>query len=126
MRDDRLDDIENRARAAFDASVERIDAATRSRLTQASHVALAALERPDAHLVSWGPAAAMAAAAVLAVALWLGPGGPGQPELPGVVVATGVEDLELISAGEDLDMLGEEPEFYAWAASVAASGDGVG
>jgi len=126
MRDDRLDDIENRARAAFDASVERIDAATRSRLTQARHVALAALERPDAHLVSWGPAAAMAAAAVLAVALWLGLGGPGQPELPGVAVATGVEDLELISAGEDLDMLGEEPEFYAWAASVAASGDGVG
>jgi hypothetical protein len=63
---------------------------------------------------------------VLAVALWRGAGGPGQPELPGVVIATGVEDLELISAGEDLDMLGEEPEFYAWAASVAASGDGVG
>jgi len=125
MRDDRLDDIENRARAAFDASVERIDAATRSRLTQARHAALAELERPAARLASWMPAAAVAAAAVLAVALWLGPGGPGQPELPGLA-APGVEDLELISAGEDLDMFGEEPEFYAWATSVVDSGDEVG
>jgi hypothetical protein len=120
MRDDRLNDIEDRARAVFDASVERIDAATRSRLTQARHAALAELERPTALLASWKPAVVVAAVAVLAVGLWLGPGGSGQPELPGV------EDLELISAGEDLDMLGEEPEFYAWAASVVASGDGVG
>ena len=125
MPDDRLNDIEDRARAVFDASVERIDAATRSRLTQARHAALAELERPTALLASWKPAVVVAAVAVLAVGLWLGPGGPGQPELPGLAVP-GVEDLELISAGEDLDMLGEEPEFYAWAASVVASGDGVG
>jgi len=126
MRDERSDDIENQARAAFDASVERIDAATRSRLTQARHAALAELKRPAGRLASWIPTAAVAAAAVLAVALWLGPGGSGvQPELPGLAVPV-VEDLELISAGEDLDMLGEEPEFYAWAASVAALGDEVG
>ncbi len=125
MGNDSVEDIENQARAAFDASVEQIDAATRSRLTQARHAALAELERPGTRLASWIPAAAMAAAAVLAVALWLGPRGPGQPVLPGLA-AQAVEDLELISAGEDLDMLGEEPEFYAWATGLVASGDEVG
>ena len=124
MEKDHVQDIEGQARAAFDASVERIDAATRSRLTQARYAALAELERPGARLASRLPAAAMAAAAVLAVALWLGPRGAGQPELPGLA-AQAVEDLELISAGADLDMLGEEPEFYAWAAGLVASGDEV-
>lgn len=120
-----MDDIEERARAVFDESLERIDGATRSRLTQARHAALAELERPRARLASWLPAAALAGAAVLAVVLWLQPGRPGQPSAP-VLAGSAVEDLELLTAGDDLDMLEEDVEFYAWAASTVAAGNGIG
>jgi hypothetical protein len=116
-------DIEARARELFDQSVERIDAPTQSRLTQARHAALAELERPAVRGGSWLPAGALAAATVFAVALWTGPGtgvGP-QP----VLATAPAEDLELLTLGDDLDMLGEDAEFYVWAASTAA-GNGAG
>lgn len=116
-------DIEARARELFDQSVERIDAPTQSRLTQARHAALAELERPAVHARRWLPAGALAAAAVLAVALWTGPGTRVGPQ-PALATAS-AEDLELLAFGDDLNMLGEDAEFYAWAASTAA-GNGTG
>lgn len=125
MTQEDIDRIGERARAAFDASVDGLDAATRSRLTQARHAALAELERPRPRLAGWLPAAALAASAVVAVGLWVQLGAPGQPpEGSGVASFVG-EDLELLTAGEDLDMLDEDIEFYAWAAS-GAGGNGVG
>ena len=124
MSEEDIDRIGERARAAFDASVQRLDAATQSRLTQARHAALAELERPRARLAGWLPAAALAGAAAVAVALWLQPGAPGPTEGSGLASFVG-EDLELLTAGEDLDMLDEDIEFYAWAAS-ATSGNGIG
>jgi len=125
MTEEDIDRIGGRARAAFDASVNRLDAATQSRLTRARHAALAELERPRPRLGGWLPVAALAGAAIVAVALWLQPGAPGQPpEAPGLASFAG-EDLELLTAGDDLDMLDEDIEFYAWAAS-AASGNGIG
>jgi hypothetical protein len=106
--------IEVRARELLDESVEQIDRPTRSRLTQARHAALAELERRRFRAGSWLPAGALAAAAVLAVALWSGPGANVRP--PPVFAAAPAEDLELLTVGDDLDMLGEDAEFYAWAA----------
>ena len=121
---DGTDEIEKRARAAFDASVDGIDAATRARLNQARQAALAELDRPRVWSGSWLPVAALAGAAVLAVALWLQ---PGLPETPAVTVLAGseVDDLELLTTGDDLDMLAEDVEFYAWAAG-ALDGNGIG
>jgi len=113
--------IEGLARGVFDESVARIDGATRSRLTQARHAALAELQRPGLRLASWLPAGAVAAAAVVAVVLWTQPGPDGAPA-PALAAA---DDFELITLGEDLDLLGEDVEFYAWATS-AETGNGRG
>lgn len=113
--DDR--EFEARARAAFDESVAGLDAATRSRLTQARHRALAIRPaRPSWQ--SLGLPVGAAAAAVLAVAMWAGREvGPGPVPAPQSVAAQG-ELFDLLAAGEDLDLLGEDPEFYAWAESL--------
>mgnify|MGYP001225611837 FL=1 len=112
-------DFELRARAAFDASVDSLDAATRSRLNQARQRALAA-RRPGPALPSlgWG-VGATAAAALLAVALWTGPGPGPTVQQPATAVAQAeVFDLLATMAEDDLDLLGEDLEFYAWAAAV--------
>jgi hypothetical protein len=103
-----------RARELFDESVENIDAAARSRLTQARCAALAESGRHRFRAGSWLPAGALAAAAVLAVVFWSGPEASFRP-LP-VFAAAPAEDLDLLAVGDDLDMLGEDAEFYAWVA----------
>jgi len=113
-------DFEARARELFDDSVERIDGVTRSRLSRARHAALAELERPGFRPGTWLPAGALAVALTLAVTLWIGPG-PAVRAPPALVPAP-AEDFELLAAGEDLDMLSEEAEFYAWA---TADGNGA-
>ena len=58
--------IEDRAKKLFDNSVERLDAATLSRLNQGRHKALDELRRAE-NTISWGrwlPAAGVAAVAV--------------------------------------------------------------
>jgi hypothetical protein len=109
-------DVEARARELFDDSVERIDGATRSRLTRARHAALAELERPGFRPGTWLPAGALAAAVMLAVTLWIGPGPAVRS--PPVFASAPAEDFELLAVGEDLDMLGEDAEFYAWATTA--------
>ena len=37
---------------------------------------------------------------------------------------TQAEDFELLTLGDDLDLLGEDVEFYAWAAAEDISGIG--
>ena len=112
-------DIENRARELFDESVEAVDFATRSRLTQARHAALAELDRPRLRVAPWLPAAAAAAVAAIAVAVWV-------PQEQGTEATVAVvDDFELLTLGEDLDMLAEDIEFYAWATSIeTANGQG--
>lgn len=114
-----------RARAVFDRGVESIDGSTRSRLTQARYAAVAELGRATAWRSPWVPATAAAAAAVLAVALWLQPGDPGQAPPSPQRAAVPTDDFELLAMGEDLDLLGEDLEFYAWAAQ-AESDNGIG
>ena len=112
-------DIEKRARELFDESVEAVDFATRSRLTQARQAALAELDRPRLRVAPWLPAAAAATVAAIAVAVWV----PQERSTDASVAAA--DDFELLTLGEDLDMLGEDVEFYAWAISNEA-GNGQG
>ena len=121
--------FEERSRALFQDSVEGLDYALRSRLTQARNAAIeaaAAKRRPWFTRLGVLAPAGVTAAAVLGTVLWLGsPLGQhavtvsdGQPNL---------EDLELVAssdegAGDALDMLQDDIEFYDWADKAANSG----
>jgi crotonobetainyl-CoA:carnitine CoA-transferase CaiB-like acyl-CoA transferase len=116
---DRMREIERRSRAAFGASVESGDAATRARLARARARALEELHRRRlGGSAAWIPAGA-AAAALVAALLW-------QREESGVPlqVAVAFDDLEIVAGGEDFDLLREDADFVAWAAAEAA--DGIG
>jgi len=111
-------EFEARARAAFDASVEGLDGSTRSRLTQARHRALVGLTaRPRLH-AGWLPVGAAAAAAVLAVALSVGRGPMTPPGAAPMLAAAHGEVFDLLAVVDDLDLLAEDLEFYAWAAGL--------
>jgi hypothetical protein len=122
---DNNDRFESRVRAVFDEGVGRIDGYTRSRLTQARFAAVAELGKPTLWRSGWIPAGTVAVVAVLAMALWLQPGGVGEapPATSGVTVLA--DDFELLVVGEDLDLLNEDLEFYAWVAEAELP-NGVG
>jgi hypothetical protein len=120
MNDD-MRELERKSRAAFDASVESLDAATRARLARARSRALEALARRQLRLpVFWIPAGA-AAAALAAVMLWQRADEETAPQA-GVAIMT-AEDLDMIAA-EDFEMLAEEEGFYAWAEEQISGGVG--
>lgn len=104
------EELAKQAKLLFDDSVERLDAATLSRLNQARHVALDSLHdaRPAAPWLRWLPATGVAAVALVTVMVMRGPGTPQMP-----VVADRVADFELLLDGESLEML-EDLEFYSW------------
>ena len=123
------EDLERRAREAFDASVAGLGAATQSRLRQARMRALQASAWNSPRLAcvrryAWMPATVVAA--LLAVWVLRGPDEAAQPEL-----AASVTDLDILLAEEDLDVF-EELEFYTWLEeqpeleTPESAGDGVG
>lgn len=117
---ERMQDFERRSRAAFDDSVAALDGATRSRLARARQLALAATRhRGGAWRSAWLPAGA-AAAAVLALSFWNTE--EAMETLDPAMVA--LEELDIVTAGEDFEMLDEDPAFYAWAAGELAEGVG--
>jgi hypothetical protein len=125
MSDDKVSPFEQSAKRAFDESVEALDAATRSRLTQARYRALEELK--PARRVGWqwslAPVGTIAAAAL---AVWLT---IGQPPPADDLQETSLSDLELLLAEEDLEMLDEELDFYGWLEQqpeFASADDGVG
>lgn len=122
------DAFEERSRKLFLESVDGMDFAMRSRLTQARSAALAAAagRRPWFSRAGVLAPAGVTAAAVLGAFLWLGsPLGP-----HAVTVVDGrsnLEDLELVASsdegsGDALDMLQDDIEFYDWADRAANSG----
>ncbi len=122
MMDERMKELERKSRAAFDQSVESLDAATRSRLAQSRSRALEELRHRHAAWTSnWLPVGAAAAAALVAVMVWRGDEAPAPGANPELVA---LEDLDIVAGGDDLDMLEEDDGFYAWAAEEMA--DGVG
>jgi len=98
--------VEDRAKTLFDDSVERLDAATLSRLNQGRHKALDELRRADT--VRWGrwlPAAGVAAVAVVMIIVMRGP----------VVVTDDpvtASDFEMLIEADNLEMF-EDLEFYS-------------
>ncbi len=114
-------ELERKSRAAFDESVDSLDAATRSRLARARAVALDKLRRRRLSWSAvWVPAGA-AAAALVAAMLWQGE--KSGRAVPDPALAA-LEDLDIVAGGEDFDMLDEDEGFYAWAAEEMS--DGVG
>ncbi|MBS0395518.1 MAG: hypothetical protein JSR54_12890 [Proteobacteria bacterium] len=117
--------LERRSRELLLASAESLDARTRSRLNQARQAALAAQaahagERPFRVPGRWLPAGALAAAAALAIAVFIARPGAG-PATP-LADATVVEDAELLASGEGPELYADDADFYEWADSDDAAG----
>jgi hypothetical protein len=102
--------LRTQAKALFDDSVERLDAATLSRLNQGRHKALQEIDSagPAGHWARWVPAGGLAAAAVVAVVVWQGV--PVEHRAP---VEGTTTDFEILLSEDSLDML-EDLEFYSW------------
>jgi hypothetical protein len=105
------DNFEDKARALFEDSVERLDARTRAKLTQARNRALDEAQKGAARRRwIWAPAGGFAIAAVVAVGIVLSLGRT--PPSPGPAA---LEDLEIVADSEKLDLLQDQDvEFYAW------------
>jgi hypothetical protein len=107
--------FERRARELLRDSVDNLDAATRSRLTQARHAALAGRgARPawlDVRVLA--PGGAVAAVALVAVLLWSGPG-----HHPVNESRSALDDMELLADSDGYE-LSQEPDldFIEWAAA---------
>ena len=103
--------FERRTKRVFDDSVAALDAATRSKLTQARYRALEeqTAARDRGFRSSLLPAGAVAATALVAfLVVW-----QATPPAP-VPQAAALGDLEILLGEEDLQMLDEEIEFYGW------------
>jgi hypothetical protein len=123
------DSFEERAQALFHDSVDGLDFALRSRLTQARK---AAIDAASASRPAWfsrigvlAPAG-VAAAAILGAFLWFG--SPlGQRAITVADGQSTFEDLELVASMDEgsadaMDMLQDDIEFYDWADKAASSG----
>ncbi|HXC20122.1 MAG TPA: hypothetical protein VNV13_01490, partial [Steroidobacteraceae bacterium] len=100
MNEQHRDAFETRSRALFQDSVDNLDFAMRSRLTQARHAAIEAAGRRAWYLrwTVWTPEVGVTAAAVLGVALWVGlPLGQHGTLADG---QSNFEDLELVASSE--------------------------
>lgn len=115
---------ERRAREVFDESVAALDAQTRSRLNRARQAAVASLEprrglarssRPWNWISSsWTPAAVLASVALVAVLLWRMPPDVTAPAQQAGAEPEAIEAVEMLAAGDDLDLAADDPAFYAW------------
>ncbi len=124
-----VDSFEERSRVLFNDSVDGLDFAVRSRLTQARNAAIeaaSARRRPWFSRVGVLAPAGMTAAAVLGAVLWLG--SPlGQHAVTVADGQTNLEDLEIVASSDEvgadaMDMLQDDIEFYDWADKAAGSG----
>jgi lysozyme family protein len=123
------DSFEERAQALFQDSVEGLDFALRSRLTQARNAAIEAASagrRPWFFRIGVLTPAGVTAAAMLGAFLWLG--SPlGQRAVTVADGQSNFEDLELVASrdegsGDAMDMLQDDIEFYDWADKAANQG----
>ena len=113
MNDKSQKDFEQKTRELFDAEVEGLDAATRSKLNRARQRALTELDRPGIALLRTPlPQAAAAAIAVAAVGGLLFMRGGVETPVPTAEIGV-ASDIEILLAEDDIEFL-EEIEFYAW------------
>jgi hypothetical protein len=115
------EELQARAKALFDDSVERLDAATLSRLNQGRQRALQEIRAsgPGGQWARWVPAGGLAVAAVVAVVVW-----QGAPVEDPVPAAGSAADFEILLSEDSLDML-EDLEFYSLmdTANLESGGD---
>lgn len=114
-----IDDV----RGWLDDSARSLDAASLSRLNRARQAALAQ-RRP--RLIAWLPAAALACACtlLLAVAWWQRspqPAGNASPAPAVAAVAAG--DADMLTGDDSIDFY-QNLEFYAWLDAQGLDGDG--
>jgi hypothetical protein len=122
------DAFEKRSRTLFQDSVEGLDFAVRSRLTQARNKALdaAATRRSWFGWKMWTPAAGVTAAAILGVSLWMG--SPLHHQAASVAdEQSNFEDLDLLASSDEgsadaLEMLQDDIDFYDFADKSANPG----
>lgn len=116
--------LEESAKALFDDSVTRLDAATLSKLNQSRQAALAELadESPARQWIRWMPATGVATAALVAIVVLRGPATTDVP----IASDPTITDFEILLGEDALEMI-EELEFYSWI-SIAdlESADNVG
>lgn len=111
------DELERKARALFEDSVERLDAQTRSKLTQARNRALDEVKHgATRRRWIWAPAGGVAFAAIVAVVLgWGGLRSGGEND------AVAFEDIDIVTDSESFEML-QDVEFYTWLQDVSTDG----
>lgn len=112
-------DTAERAKALFDDSVERLDAATLSRLNRGRQRALEELDsrRRLGAWLRWVPATGVAAAAVLTVMIM------NDPAVPLPEESLSVTDFELLLEDDSLEML-EDLEFLLWLETAETEANG--
>ncbi len=106
------------AKALFDGSVDKLDAATLSTLNQGRHRALEAARSPRGEWMRWAPAAGVATAVLIAVMVTLPEPGPVE------VMPEAMTDMDILLGEDSIDMY-EDLEFYSWL-DVADEGEDVG
>lgn len=102
------DKFENMAKAAFDSSVDKLDAATLSRLNRGRQEALQELESPRRRWSSWMPATGVAAAVLVAIVMLQSP-----VSIDDAAGPTSLTDIEILLGEDSIEML-EDLEFYSW------------
>lgn len=108
--------LAERAKETFDRSVDELDAATLSRLNRGRQAALGEAEHRGREWARWMPATGVAAAVLLAVLTFQGPGDVDFISAPAT-------DLDILLSEENIEML-EELEFYSWLETQELEGDG--
>ena len=110
-----------KTKQVLDDSVRDLDGSTRSKLAQARNAALDSRRKIRRRLITWGtPAAGLAAAALLGVLAFNGPG----VSPSAVVNEDSVADLDILTSGESLEFY-KDIEFYEWLSEVAENEDDI-
>jgi hypothetical protein len=110
------DEFEKRTRALLEESAAKLDGRTLSRLTQARHAALSRREDLRPWWRTWVPVGAAAAATVLGVMVWTGPGMDRGTQIAGSGGTTAFEDIDLLVDAPEFVADVDDMEFYEWAA----------
>ena len=103
--------LEQSAKALFEESVARLDAATLSKLNQGRHAAIAEMAEgsPAGQWVRWMPATGVATVALLAIVVFRGPADIDVP----IASDPTITDFEILLGEDSLEMI-EDLEFYSW------------
>lgn len=126
--DPSLAHLEEHSRKLLATSAAVLPGRIQSRLTAARNVALEQRAHRPRTLFGlvpaiWLPLGSVAAAAVVAVALWTARPA-GVPVQATVAEATTAEDAEMLASNEGPDLVADDADFYEWAGSDPAAGPG--